>query len=1009
MNVLLITFGDTFGVWDYNVYYDSSDPTLITYLQFPHDPSGPSYPSYNDGEIIGSPNCQGTTLTTYRFSSLVPYAIYSVEYNSPTCGYVPDLCDLALSTLTHTDETNTGANDGTIQAFGTSTALPIAYQLVGHGPANSTGYFTDLAPGTYELLMGDQRGCSVRFNFVTILPFDTTKTRCKYQLAFLSLKNGINYTLKFLYQKAQFDPLVYPLNLTGTDTPVLYKTINSNEDKTEAFAPSSLTINLLVNNIFQVSEFANAQERDWKIELYKRKVVTLPPSAFASTLDEQTSPEFIDGNVQLKNNGNVVYRQTTSGTESETIPVGLPYSIEAFCQATPVGDPNARMRLTILRGSKIIYDKQIVAEAGASMVKTGIVQNETYTITCRTWTSFIVVPVIDIDDNADPFLTLDWQGWLLPDELQDFYADPNYAISMIATDGLLSLKGGSFGDLSKFYIDAQGIKHLYQLFGLTQWGYLVKICLDQLGYNYGTPTILSSLTYVPVDNNWINYSTWADLFYDTNGVPDDTYSALEILLKGMHLQIFQQNGKFVLWDINDVFYRNSSPAQLQTYCFETDLISTLTPGVLPSNLPIGANQINKPINPLQTLNYDKAFNQIEGDVSFNLLSLLYPNPSFELNAVQGAVPEFLSQTGGMNAFSDYQPQDPLDPNVGAFTGNWVMRNIGATEFLKDGFGVPIVQSGNILFERTDYNWVHATDDFIIDQSNKRLNVSFYWRPVKYSDSENVVPRISIFYTDNNTGVLWFYSIYDKGGYNNTGWYPPAHPFAFNVVGVPGGSRITDYLAWNNFSITTDPFPESGIGHVAVGIGTPIVEGSIGDMAFNGIIDYDNWMITQSDANDAYNFQTGENHIVTNVTTYAKSEKKTVDLSLFTFPGNKRLSGNISYGDVYSTSKITNEWKFALSVEQFADRLPANIIRRFAKNYQRPMYKLQSDISSDAATYYAIWVLNGYPNKVFVAFTIEMDLRNSIGNVVLIEIDDSQMQSFYQYVPVYSKSARNNTG
>ncbi len=128
--------------------------------------------------------------------------------------------------------------------------------------------------------------------------------------------------------------------------------------------------------------------------------------------------------------------------------------------------------------------------------------------------------------------------------------------------------------------------------------------------------------------------------------------------------------------------------------------------------------------------------------------------------------------------------------------------------------------------------------------------------------------------------------------------------------------------------------------------------------------------------------------------------------MFTYPKNKRVSGNVSYGDDYLTSLITNEWYFQLSVEQKPDRLPANVTKRFAKNYQRPMYKWQGDFFGDGINFYMVFTITGIA-RVFVPFTIEHDIRNSQGNMVLIETDDTQMQSIYLYTPVYEKSARNN--
>lgn len=1000
--VLIFSFDMGDGTYT-NVYTSDTDPTyIINSRPFFYDAGQPPYPTYAPFDQVGNSRCNGTTETRYVFKSELPYASYQQIINSPTCGYIPPVCDLTFSSLAHTDETNTSANDGTVNIFYISSHLPIHYYLIGSGYDNLTGYFTNVPPGTYQILTQDAIGCQDRIN-VTVNAFNSSLTREKYRLGFKTLKNIEEYQLSFLYQKAQFDPLLYPKYLTGTDIPVKYKKTNSNEDKTEAFIPSSLEINVLVNNIFSVSEFSNAQERDWKIELYKKTKSPISPVSFTGTLTEATVPNFIDGGLQLKINGAIKYTINSSGTQTALLPVGGSYSIEAFTQIAPTG-PNPKIRLTIQRGTKVIFDKQIIAVVGASILKTGTVQNANYTITVTTVSTVTPVTTIDLSDNNNPFFILEWQGWLLPDELQDFYTDPNYAISMIATDGILSLKGSTFGDQSLFYKDIKGIKHLTQLYGLKKWGYLVKICLDQLGYDIGLTTILSSLCYQNYKGGtaWLNYATWSDQFYDVNNIPKDTYSALEILLKGMGLQLFQHKGSFILWNINDLYYINSQ--NVLPYVFLTDF-TTISQGILPSNQLMGHNQINVPINPMQKLNYDKAFNRVEGDIKFDLLSLLYPNPSFELNSIEGQLPFDFIQTAGMNAYTHYLPQDPLNPNIGAYAGDWVLRTEGYTSLVRtQQANIPYVQGGTIMFSIDGYKWAHTTNDFIIDQPNKKLNVSFVWRPQYYSPDSNVTTRISIFYTDNISGKTWIYSNGQKAGYNNTGWFLPDKFYGFLPVNL---NLISDYIAWNNFSLTTDIFPESGIGHVAVGIGTPLDRDITRDHLETRIIDIDAFVVTLSDAQDQYNFQTGEKHTITNITNFAKSEKKTVDLSLFTYPNNKRVSGNISYGDNYLTSKITNEWYFALSVEQIPDRLPANIIRRFAKNYQRPMYKYEGEFSSDIASFYSIWTLAGYEKRVFICFTLEIDLRNSKGNIVLIEIDDTQMQSTYQYLPIYEKSARNN--
>lgn len=993
--------------------YDSSDYSSSYYLA---DDSSALDPGYSEGQVLQNV-CNGTTRLIFKFTGGAPYSFYDTEENSTFCGFTPVYCDLYVPNppLT-TDETGIANNDGTATIFATSSFGGITY-YISDSVFNTTGYFTELIPGIYVVRIFDSHGCEQITGF-TIHAFDAELTRYKYRLAFFSVKERIRYELKFLDQKHQYDPALYPIDLTGTGSPIIKKQTNSDEDKTAAFNPSSLEINILADGTtFQVSEFANAAERDWKIELYRNEnSAYIAPATFAYSLSEELSP-FIDGNLAIFQDGSLLVREVSSTSGILTIPAGSIYAVQAFCElASSATFPRLRMKL--YKDTVLIYDNVTIAIPGAELNKSGVTQvGAAYVLQITTVDSNAPITPVNIADNNYPGNVLDWQGWLLPDELQDLYTDPKYPIQLTATDGLLSLKGSTFGDPSLTQTDPTGITRLTQLYGVKRWAYLVKICLDQLGYDYGETILLSSLTYYTYSSDaWALYhQTWADQFYDENGIAKDTYSCLEILLKGVHLTMFQNNGVFTLWDINDVYYRNNTLLAIQ---FDRSLIkfnAGFTVANLystkPQNATVGALQPNLPINPMQSLNYDRAFQQVEADIQFQSLALLFPNPSFELNSVQGTIPDGLGETANVNAFANYVPQDPLNPNIGAYAGSWMMRMIGRTFFRTTGtfpVVVPVVQAGtDILFCAQADGYRCVTNSFDIDQLNKKINISFVWRPTHYSDTENVCPRISIYFTDSISGNLYIYSLTAKGGFETngvgTGWYRPDHDFAL----VPIAQRITDYNAWNSFSLTTDIFPESQIGTVGVWVGNPIVYHTYTDMTADRTIDYDAFVITQSDANDIYNFQTGEKHIVTNPTTYAKSEKKTVDLGLFSFPGNKRLAGNMLYGTSYIDSVITNQWFFRLSTEQVADRLPANIVRRIAKNYQRPMYKWQGDVFSDRINFYTLFSVVGLTGKLFIAFTTEMDLRNSTGNIVLIEIDDTAMQSTYQYVPVYERSARNN--
>lgn len=987
---------------DHTVAYFGYDPSDYSNVYELREDTGSGSPSYSEGQILVF-LCNGFTKVVFKFRGGAPYSTTEYEENSPSCGFVPDVCDISMATPVVADETFTGLNDGTLKAFAVSSYNPITYYLTGQA-SNLTGYFIGLSPGTYTLTIIDAHGCQLSGDYI-INPGDVSGTRYKYRLAFKSVKNQTEYELRFLDQKHLWPVLQYPKDMKGTDSPIVKKTTNSNEDKTESILPSSLAINVYVDGTFTVLEFANAAERDWKIELYKRVSILGGSSTFDLTLTESISP-FIDANLQLKFNGIVVQDMFASGMTSTSGFSNQPYSIEALGYASI--EINPKMTFTIYKNGDLVFNQTVSLISQISIVYVGTIGvDDNYDVSVVTASGGTDVSPVNIPDNTG--FELDFQGWLLPDEIQDLYADPQYPIQLIATDGLLSLKGSPFGDLAESYIDSKGIKRLIQLFGLRKIAFLFKICLQQLGYNFGETIIISSLCYKSYDSSqWLFYSTWVDLFYDADGIAKDTYAVLEIILKGLHLQIFQHEGKYIIRDINDLFYRNNTILASKFLQSAIGLDNTFsfinyTPS-LPVNGTIGYGRIIRPINPKQTLNYDKAFNQCEANIDFNLLALLFPNPGFELNSVQGDVPYGMTQTVNMNAFANYNPPTLL-VGSGAYLGEWEMRTIGKTLLLRDGFGNPIVQAGtDILFCSDGYRSVIL--EAIIDQYNKKLNLSFVWRPIKYSDFENVCPRLTIYFTVAATGNAYIYSLTAKGGFvtadGPSGWYLPDHGYSFVFL----AQSISDYTAWNNFSITTDRFPEDGIGTIQIFIGTPL-RNNYDVMTDDNTIDYDQLILTQSDAADIYNFQTGEKHNITNVTSYAKAEKKSIDLSLFTFERNKRISGNVSYGDDYLTSQITNEWFYRLSVEQLPDRLPAQIIKRIAKNYQRPMYKWQGDISTDSINYYMVFAIDGLPNRIFIAFTIEMDLRNSTGNIVLIEIDDTQTQSGYNYLPIYEKSARNN--
>lgn len=269
--VTLYTFRSD-GVHLITVYRDSDDPTFIDY--FTNTVPGPVIPQPPDNQIVGR-ICKGTTQYTYFVRTEgPPYAYQTNIPNSPACGYIPPACDITEKTFKKTDETASGANDGTVNLFATSSFPPITYTLVNTDTSehtvNSTGYFTGLHPGNYSVSAQDANGCGL-YEIFQIQPFSDHFTHYKYRLKFLSADGSLTWELRFLDMLNNYDNTLYPVDVIGLDRPVQLKTADQNEDKTTGIVTSQLNIGLWFdhNSPFTIEEFALAPEQSWKIELYR--------------------------------------------------------------------------------------------------------------------------------------------------------------------------------------------------------------------------------------------------------------------------------------------------------------------------------------------------------------------------------------------------------------------------------------------------------------------------------------------------------------------------------------------------------------------------------------------------------------------------------------------------------------------------------------------------------------------------------------------------------------------
>src|ERR1019366_7286916 len=94
-------------------------------------------------------------------------------------------------------------------------------------------------------------------------------------------------------------------------------------------------------------------------------------------------------------------------------------------------------------------------------------------------------------------------------------------------------------------------------------------------------------------------------------------------------------------------------------------------------------------------------------------------------------------------------------------------------------------------------------------------------------------------------------------------------------------------------------------------------------------------------------QTGESHYDTVVTGLPNADLKNVGLTLFTYPNNKRVAGNVFSTNNYLSGVVANLWSFALQPGDRPDRLPATISKAIARNYSRTMDIFEGDVSSNS--------------------------------------------------------------
>jgi len=614
-----------------------------------------------------------------------------------------------------------------------------------------------------------------------------------------------------------------------------------------------------------------------------------------------------------------------------------------------------------------------------------------------------------------------FKGWLLPDQVDDVYDDLGYDVSLVATEGLLSLKGIEFGD-------GTGVR----LFRIQPWLALVRYCLDKLDYFIGNITIVKSLQYDgQMDYN--NVGLWADLFYDEDGVAITVYDALELLLTQFKVVLFQNEGKFFIVDYNVLSHLILAPNQslydlsFYEYDVNNQLLYSGQNVTQPNRLKIGVNEELIPVQKIPPLSYDNSFKQLEAKLDFNLLSLLYNNPSFEVGAVEGQLPlGFKQATDGGLTTAGVTKSD-------AYLGDWSLKIYG---------------------NGSNYGKIEFSETVPIDQIHKSLQLSFNWKPTKYNnglsaDLEQGLVFAVLPYFLRDDGKAYYLrqapyralsddqiespNRYDQP--SDAQWIEiksPQEQFLSegNLTSIKG-APTNDYSGWQSFSINSPEIPGTGqlTFHIystkAVFFDESFQPGNLQGESYTNIsydtryyVLYDNLVLTLNDTAESYNKQIGEKHVVTNMTNYAKSEKKTVDIPVTNYTTNKRLAANVFYGLDYATANTRSLWKdHFVNTETTDSSTPANTrtyitgylpqvtINQLARSYQRPMYKLEPTVQSGALSFFSIFEVAGYEGKPFIPFSITHSPAKSEAELVICETDDTEFDSQYQYIAKFEKNAK----
>lgn len=154
----------------YTSYFDTNTNTGNCVIQGPNAGNPPQSGDIPIGEHkeFCSDNPSTTKVTTTGISSY-PYFSFVLEQNSAFCTAPPPTsCDASINSITLTQETEAGANDGKATINASTSFGPLQYSINGGSTLQPSNLFEDLAPGNYTAYIKDANDCTDTQQFTII-------------------------------------------------------------------------------------------------------------------------------------------------------------------------------------------------------------------------------------------------------------------------------------------------------------------------------------------------------------------------------------------------------------------------------------------------------------------------------------------------------------------------------------------------------------------------------------------------------------------------------------------------------------------------------------------------------------------------------------------------------------------------------------------------------------------------------------------------------------------------